>query len=131
RLDEERKLREKAEQALRESEINEAQLAAIRAAIGTCMHEISNPLTGIIGLLQLKLEEDPEDEDLQLMFSAAMRIRELTVRLDSIKRVRFSTVDMAGNSDCDIEEGSSSHKGSGSLERGGRFLQLPDLSPDE
>ncbi|MCB1188044.1 response regulator [bacterium] len=96
-IERERRLREEAELALRERELDRARLEAIRAAVATSMHEISNPLTGIIGMLQIQLDEEPDNEDVRMMLAAALRIRELTVRLNNLERVSYSRVHLAAS----------------------------------
>ena len=119
-IEHERRLREEAELALRERELDRARLEAIRAAVATSMHEISNPLTGIIGMLQIQLEEEPGNEDLQMMLDAALRIRELTVRLNNLERVSYSRVHLAAMEGQENIEGGTA----GKLQGGSLMLDI-------
>ncbi|MCB1218950.1 response regulator [bacterium] len=121
-LERERRLRVEAERALRKQELDSARLEAIRAAVSTSVHEISNPLTGIIGMLQLLLEEKPEHDDYTIMLNAAVRIRELVVRLVNIDHVSYNTVRLDGPEDVLPEQ----RGGQGTLISGALLMDLSE-----
>ncbi len=76
-----------ADALLRKSELQAAELAALHTTAATYAHEINNPLTGMIGLLQMLLDEGGDAEKLQMLgdaLAAARRIQEVTSKLQSI-----------------------------------------------
>jgi len=76
-----------AESALREA----AELRAAHLTVGAAAHEINNPLSIVMGSLQLMLERFPEGSQEQRWTSAAFkageRIRDAVARLSSLVRV--------------------------------------------
>jgi len=76
-----------AESALREA----AELRAAHLTVGAAAHEINNPLSIVMGSLQLMLEQFPEGSQEQKWTAAAVkageRIRDAVARLSSLVRV--------------------------------------------
>jgi len=76
-----------AESALREA----AELRAAHLTVGAAAHEINNPLSIVMGSLQLMLERFPEGSQEQKWTAAAVkageRIRDAVARLSSLVRV--------------------------------------------
>jgi PAS domain S-box-containing protein len=76
-----------AESALREA----AELRAAHLTVGAVAHEINNPLSIVMGSLQLMLERFPEGSQEQrwtaAAFKAGERIRDAVARLSSLVRV--------------------------------------------
>jgi len=76
-----------AQKALRTSELKAAELAGLRMTAATYAHEINNPLTGILALLQMLKEQDCSPEQHEMLAeaqTAATRIRDVTSKLQTI-----------------------------------------------
>ncbi|MBN2089912.1 PAS domain S-box protein [candidate division KSB1 bacterium] len=74
---------------LEQERLNAERLAAVAQTSITYNHEINNPLFGIMGYLEIMLEDekDPKKyEELALIYDAAKRIAEVTKRLKRITR---------------------------------------------
>lgn len=88
-ITEERRL----EQQARESEIATAELDAIRKTAATYAHEVNNPLTGILGILQMlkdDVDSTPEQQSLaREALDAARQIRDVTAKLASLQTPRY------------------------------------------
>jgi PAS domain S-box-containing protein len=78
--------REAAEAAHREV----AELRAVTMLASAAAHEINNPLTVIVGFLQLQRNKSPDGEDgrwMERVLGAAERIREIIVRMNRITKL--------------------------------------------
>lgn len=79
---------QRAENKLSEARRAEAELAGIRKITATYAHEINNPLTGILGLAQILLEDNGDDESAEEMLTeiqaAARRIKHVIQKMESI-----------------------------------------------
>ncbi len=74
---------------LEQERLNAERLAAVAQTSITYNHEINNPLFGIMGYLEIMLEDekDPKKfEELELIYDAAKRIADVTKRLKRITR---------------------------------------------
>ncbi|MBN2081734.1 hypothetical protein JW859_05930 [bacterium] len=84
--------RRRVEEALRKQERREAELAAILAAAGTTAHEINNPLTGVIAVLE-SIANDPGAPDVgmqaQEALSAALRIKQAILDMEAIREPAY------------------------------------------
>lgn len=84
--------RERAEEEARNARAHAAELAGIHKTAVTYAHEINNPLAGIIGLVQVLVEEcldQPEQlEMLGEIKTAAERIRDVIRKLESLSEPR-------------------------------------------
>jgi len=84
-----------AEAALREA----AELRAAHLTVGAAAHEINNPLSIVMGSLQLMLERFPEGSQEQKWTAAAVkageRIRDAVARLSSL--VRITSAETSGS----------------------------------
>lgn len=82
-----------AEENLRHAEVAKAELAGIHKVTATFAHEINNPLTGIVGMVQLLQEKtevgSDEREMLEETMAAAKRIKEVILKMQSIEQVEF------------------------------------------
>ena len=86
-------LRSMAEEKLRKAEIEKAELEGIHKVTATLAHEINNPLTGIVGMVQLLKEEAPAGSDtremLQETLVAAKRIKDVILKMEALNRPKF------------------------------------------
>jgi len=84
--------REQAEEEAQRARAHAAELAGIHKTAVTYAHEVNNPLTGIIGLVQVLIEEcldQPEHlEMLGEIKAAAQRIRDVIHKLESLSEPR-------------------------------------------
>lgn len=95
-----------ADMTLRQSELQAAQLAAMHATAATYAHEINNPLAGMIGLLQMVSDETRNSDHQQMLndaLAAAMRIRDVTQKLQVIAKPEFRSFP-GGSSIIDLRE---------------------------
>ncbi|MBN2080593.1 cache domain-containing protein [bacterium] len=81
------------EKELRQSQVRAAELETIQRTAATYAHEINNPLTGVLGIIQLMLEEDNITPDQAQMLSegreAARKIRDVIKKIESLKSLEF------------------------------------------
>jgi len=84
--------RRRVEEALRQQERREAELAAILAAAGTTAHEINNPLTGVIAVLE-SIVSDPAAPDVRSQaeeaLDAALRIKQSILDMEAIREPAY------------------------------------------
>ena len=82
-----------AEEELRRNQVRQAELDGIRKTVATLAHEINNPLTGVIALLQMGLEHDTDPAELREMmtdaYEAAKSIRDVVVKLQMLRRPSY------------------------------------------
>jgi PAS domain S-box-containing protein len=85
--------RKQMEEELRRSQIAAAELSGIHATTATLAHEINNPLTGIMGSLQMLEGQEnmtaPQQQMLDEMRSAAQKMRDAVNQLQQLERARF------------------------------------------
>ena len=90
-----------------EKEVTEKrQLEAIIKMSVTLQHEINNPLTGVIGNLELlqdrdSMSEKEIDELLSVVYRSSLRIKDLVKQMSKLSRV-VSTTYMKGNEMIDL-----------------------------
>lgn len=93
RIIEEASMRAAAEEELRQSQLLTAELKAVQRTVATLAHEINNPLTGIIGNLQmatgLNLDCDDGQKMLAESLEAAKRIRDVVAKLSRLEEVGY------------------------------------------
>ena len=80
--------RKRIEESLTKAQSEAAELNAIRKTAATYAHEINNPLTGIIGLVQLVLEDPGIDNDiadlLKEVIKASNRIKHVIKQMNEL-----------------------------------------------
>ncbi|MBN2080599.1 PAS domain S-box protein [bacterium] len=80
------------EEELRRVQMEKAELEGIQKTAATYAHEINNPLTGVMGLLELIANTSANPEDTRQMaveaLQAARRIKEVTAKVESLDRPR-------------------------------------------
>jgi CheY-like chemotaxis protein len=83
--------RVQAEEELRQAQLRSAELAGVRKAVATYLHEINSPLAGIIGYLDILLQ-DERAPDLQVAFgemlSACDQIRHVLRSMEDLDELR-------------------------------------------
>lgn len=76
-------------QKLEQERLNAERLAAVTQTAIAYNHEINNPLFGIVGYLEIMMQEEQDPkryEELNLIYDAAQRIAEVTKRLRRLTR---------------------------------------------
>ncbi|MBN2080919.1 PAS domain-containing protein [bacterium] len=83
------------EKALHQTRAEAAELAGIQKTAVTYAHEVNNPLTGILGLLTILLDDDALSADKREMLTdidrAARRIKDVIGKLERISRPRVAS----------------------------------------
>ena len=83
--------REQAEADLLQAQLHSAELAGVRRAVATYLHEINSPLAGIIGYLDM-LQQEPHPADLQAAFhemlSACNQIKHVLRSMEALEELR-------------------------------------------
>ncbi len=84
---------ERMEKSRMASEKQAAELETIHSTTATYAHEINNPLTGILGIAQILLEDDLDSgacrDMLGDILEAAVRIRNVIHKMEKLTEVRF------------------------------------------
>jgi len=83
------------EKALEQARAEAAELAGVKKTAVTYAHEVNNPLTGILGLLTILLDDDELSADKREMLAdidrAARRIKDIIGKLERISRPRMAS----------------------------------------
>jgi PAS domain S-box-containing protein len=84
--------RKHAEGVIQQFHRSEAELAAIQKTAATYAHEINNPLTGVLGMLQMLIDEENDRERLTMLSDALMcsrRIKDVMNKLSQITSPKY------------------------------------------
>jgi PAS domain S-box-containing protein len=84
--------RKHAEGVIQQFHRSEAELAAIQKTAATYAHEINNPLTGVLGMLQMLIDEENDRERLTMLSDALVcsrRIKDVMTKLSQITSPKY------------------------------------------
>jgi signal transduction histidine kinase len=83
--------RAEMEEQLRQAQLHSAELAGVRRAVATFMHELNSPLTGLLNCVEMLLADDPKPgHELWLgeMQDAARRMTHVMRRMAELEELR-------------------------------------------
>jgi PAS domain S-box-containing protein len=84
--------RKQAENLIPQFHRSEAELSAIQKTAATYAHEINNPLTGVLGMLQMLIDEVSDAERLEMLDDALLcsrRIKDVMTKLSQITSPKY------------------------------------------
>jgi PAS domain S-box-containing protein len=84
--------RKQVEGVIQQFHRSEAELAAIQKTAATYAHEINNPLTGVLGMLQMLMEEERDKDRLMMLqdaLSCSRRIKDVMTKLSQITSPKY------------------------------------------
>jgi CheY-like chemotaxis protein len=83
---------EQAEAQLFDAELQRAELAGMRKAVATYMHELNSPLTGVINCVGMLLDEAPTSDQrvwLEQVRDACTKMAEVLKRMETLKEMQL------------------------------------------
>jgi PAS domain S-box-containing protein len=85
-------VRKQVEAVMQQYMRSEAELSAIQKTAATYAHEINNPLTGVLGMLEMLTEEERDPERSQMLSEALIcskRIKDVMNKLSQITNAKY------------------------------------------
>jgi DNA-binding NtrC family response regulator len=80
-----------AEEELRQAQLHSAELAGVRKAVATFMHELNSPLTGLLNCIDMLLTDDPKPDHEQWLLEmrdASRRMAQVVNRMSELEELR-------------------------------------------